>query len=186
MTPSQSESTRLPASLLYVLAALAMCAAATTSVEAQTPLERAALEREVQRGGRLFIEYDQQVVVGSARALSGDTIEVVGDAGVRQLRLTEVDRIYREGDSIWSGYAIGAAVLGTWCAIICGQGLNSTGGAVGAVMVNAFGFGGGIGALLDWSNNGTTTLFRKRQPTVRVEGMVAPRTVGLSAQPSWP
>ena len=170
--------------LLTTFVVVLMCAAAVPPAWAQTPVERAALEREVQRGRRLYVELQQEMVIGSIRALSADTIDVVGDAGTRQLRLSQVDRIYRDGDSVWNGFAIGAAVLGTWCAIICGQGLNS-GGEVVLATLNAAAVGGGIGALFDWSHRGTTTLYRRRATPVRVAGVATPRAIGLSVQMAW-
>jgi hypothetical protein len=46
-------------------------------------------------------------------------------------------------DSLKEGAIIGAIVLGVWCLIICGQGLDNSGQLAGAVAVNA-----GLGALL--------------------------------------
>ncbi len=170
--------------LLISFVVVLTCVVAAVPAGAQTPVERAALEREVQRGRRIYVEVQQQVVVGSARALSVDTIDVAGDAGPRQLRLSDVDRIYRDGDSVWNGFAIGAAVLGTWCAVICGQGLNS-GGEVVLATLNAAVVGGGIGALFDWSHRGTTTLYRRRATPVRVVGVATPRAIGLGVQMAW-
>lgn len=51
-------------------------------------------------------------------------------------------------DSLRNGAIIGAIVLGTWCLIVCGQGLDSSDQLAGVVALNA-GLGALIGAGID-------------------------------------
>jgi hypothetical protein len=65
-------------------------------------------------------------------------------------------------DSLKNGAIIGAVVLGTWCAIVCGQGLDSPGKLPLAVLVAA-GEGAAIGAGIDAMHSRKTGIyFRKR------------------------
>ena len=65
-------------------------------------------------------------------------------------------------DSLKNGAIIGAVVLGTWCAIICGQGLDSPGKVPLAVLVAA-GEGAAIGAGIDaMISRKAGVYFRKR------------------------
>jgi outer membrane lipoprotein SlyB len=65
-------------------------------------------------------------------------------------------------DSLKNGAIIGAVVLGTWCAIICGQGLDNPGKLPLAVIVAA-GEGAAIGAGIDaMLSRKTGIYFRKR------------------------
>jgi hypothetical protein len=65
-------------------------------------------------------------------------------------------------DSIKEGAIIGAIVLGTWCLIICGQGLDSSGQLPLAVAASA-GMGALLGAGIDSGfSRGPRVLFRWR------------------------
>ena len=65
-------------------------------------------------------------------------------------------------DSLKNGAIIGAVALGTWCAIICGQGLDNAGQLPLAVLAAA-GWGAAIGAGIDAMNSRKTGIyFRKR------------------------
>jgi hypothetical protein len=152
---------------------------------AQTTLERAHLERELARSHQVSVQLDGTAdpVVGRLRIVDDDAIGIEVGSQIRHVRFADITRIYREGDSLGNGALIGMGVLGGWCAYICGQGLNSGGHAVLAVLVNGA-IGAGIGALIDASHTGTTTLYRRR-PTVRVGPAASPRGVGISAAVTW-
>lgn len=75
---------------------------------------------------------------------------IVQAAGVRrQLPLTQVSRIeVTVRDSVQNGALIGAIILGGWCAVVCGQGLDR-GDQVGPIVAFNAGLGALIGAGLD-------------------------------------
>jgi hypothetical protein len=152
---------------------------------AQTAPERTSLQREIGRHRQVTIEFDApgDAVVGRIQSIDRDSIEVALASGPRRIRFADVRRISREGDSVGNCALIGMTVLGTWCAIICGQGLNAGGQVVLAVLVNGS-VGAGIGALIDASHNGRTTLYRRRTG-VRVRATASPRAVGVSATLKW-
>ena len=37
----------------------------------------------------------------------------------------EFEKIQRRGDPVWGGALKGGAIMGAWCALVCGQGLDS-------------------------------------------------------------
>jgi hypothetical protein len=152
---------------------------------AQTRLERSALERAVRDGRTVMVEVDApgDSVIGRLRAVDADAIEIALGSGVRRVSLSDIARIYREGDSVANGAATGAAVMGGWCAIICGQGTSGGGDYVRVVVVNAL-TGAGIGALLDLATEGTTTLYRRRAKA-RVTGLISPQSIGVGATVRW-
>lgn len=81
-----------------------------------------------------------------AQTHGGLRLEALADhaaASQPQPRLRDHDK-----DSLKNGAVIGAVVLGTWCLIVCGQGLDSSGQLPAAVAVNA-GLGALIGATID-------------------------------------
>jgi hypothetical protein len=170
---------------MTAIASAAVAALASTSAAAQTTLEREALERQVASGRPVNVLFDGQAepIVGILNAMGKDTIDLLTDGRVRQVPFGAIGRITRDGDSVWSGTAIGAAALSSWCAYICGQGLNSRGQALLAVL-NAAAWGGAVGALADWSNTGTTTLYKKR-PQTGVSTAISPGGVVISARFSW-
>ena len=77
----------------------------------------------------------------------------------------EIVRVKRH--PVWNGALIGGAILGTWCAVVCGQGLDQRGQLLPAIAVNA-GLGALIGLGIDaWS--GENTVYRRNaESTARV------------------
>lgn len=157
----------------------------TTPAAAQTRLERSALEQAVRDGRTVMVDVDApgDSVIGRLRGVDGDAIEVVLGSGVRRVSFSDIARIYREGDSVANGAGTGAAVMGGWCAIICGQGTSGGGDYVRVVVFNTL-TGAGIGALLDLATGGTTTLYRRRAKA-RVTGLISPRSIGIGATVRW-
>ena len=100
-------------------------------------------------------------VRGHLLDLSDRTLTILEAGQRRSLPLDTVLRIDVDGDSVRNGAIIGAAVLGGWCAIICGQGLSDGGQVVAASLANA-GFGALLGAGIDALHQGRTTIFRRR------------------------
>lgn len=93
---------------------------------------------------------------GTLLALS-DTALTVGLLGDRyDVPLERVARVEREGDSAWSGFAIGAsigAVMGLLAGFEC-SGDFTAGPMLGEALVY-----GGIGALIDYAHTGRTHLY---------------------------
>jgi hypothetical protein len=77
----------------------------------------------------------------------------------RTLNLERVARIDTRRDSLKNGFLIGAAVLGGWCAYICGQGMPNGSELPLAIGVNAA-FGGLVGMGIDAMHPHRQTLYR--------------------------
>jgi hypothetical protein len=88
--------------------------------------------------------------------------------------LSDVLRIQKSGDSLWNGALIGGIVLGVWCAMICGQGLNEAGQLPTTVVVNGA-VGALIGAGIDAMHKGRTTIYTRPAasgtPSGRIRGI---------------
>lgn len=171
--------------MLRTLTLLASTLLLAVPAAAQTTSERNTLRKEIATNRSWIIEVAApgDAILGPIRVVDADAIEVEVGSGIRRVRFDDIDRIYREGDSLGNGALIGMGVLGGWCAYICGQGLNSGENAVLAVIVNGA-LGAGIGALIDASHTGTTTLYRRR-PTVRVGPMTSRHAAGIRATVTW-
>ena len=99
-------------------------------------------------------------ITGRLEELGPDVLRLVVGGERREFKLDDVLQVDRDDDPLKNGAIIGAAVLGTWCAIVCGQGLDSGSQLPVAVAVNA-GFGALIGAGIDKANRHRTTIYRK-------------------------
>jgi hypothetical protein len=97
-----------------------------------------------------------QIIVitdAAGRSTKGKFVAVLGDSLVLSIpeerRFPEGDIAeVKRNDPVWNGAVIGGLVLGVWCAVICGQGLDSRDQLLPVVAVNA-GFGALIGAGMD-------------------------------------
>ena len=83
------------------------------------------------------------------------------------------------GDSLKNGAIIGAVVVGAWCALVCGQGLDSSGQIPIAVAANA-GLGALIGAGIDADHRGRTLLYPRSSTVSRVRGAQASLSLRFS------
>ena len=92
--------------------------------------------------------------------LGPETLSIVVDNRRVDLPLNDVLRIDRRGDSLKNGAIIGAVVFGGWCAFICGQGVVSGAQWASVAVLNGL-LGAAIGASLDATHNGRTTVYRK-------------------------
>jgi hypothetical protein len=92
--------------------------------------------------------------------LSPTTLAMLVNGQRVELPLESVLRIDARGDSVKNGAIIGAAVMGGWCAIVCGQALGG-GGQYGFAVVTNAGFGALIGAGIDALHKGRTTIYSK-------------------------
>ncbi|HET9363050.1 MAG TPA: hypothetical protein VFO58_25045, partial [Vicinamibacterales bacterium] len=82
------------------------------------------------------------------------------------LSVAGVQRIDTRRDSVWNGAVIGALIGGTWCAFVCGQGLDGPGEAALAALFAA-GVWGAAGAGIDALRHNQRTLYQ-RQPSASV------------------
>lgn len=97
-------------------------------------------------------------LAGSLVELGRDAVTLDVDGQRHRIPLSDVRRIERDGDSSLNGAAIGALVLGAWCAIVCGQGLGDASELPLAVVANGA-LGVLIGAGIDRARHGRTTLY---------------------------
>ena len=98
-------------------------------------------------------------IEGTLTSLTDQAIALVVDGADRTIPLREVSRIDRDGDPSWDRAVVAGLAVGTWCAIVCGQGLDDAGQLSGAVLVNAL-VSGAIGWAIDRAHHGRTTLFK--------------------------
>jgi hypothetical protein len=97
---------------------------------------------------------------GQLLDLSDDTLALLVDGQRVGMPLQTIARIQTRGDSVRNGALIGALVLGGWCAIICGQGLDGGATLPVAVIFNAA-LGVAIGAGIDAFIPGRTTIYNR-------------------------
>jgi len=96
-------------------------------------------------------------IQGRLVELSPESLAILTTAGRMDVPLNSLERIDATRDSLVNGAVIGGVSLGLWCAIICGQGLDSGRGLPTAVLVNA-GLGALIGAGIDAAHKGRTPI----------------------------
>lgn len=100
-------------------------------------------------------------VKGRLLDLTPETIALLVDGKRVEIPMTTVDVVTVGGDPVGDGAAIGGAVLGVWCALVCGQGLRSGGEYALAVAFNT-GLGALIGAGIDAAHSDQTTVYRRK------------------------
>jgi hypothetical protein len=112
---------------------------------------------------------------GQLLRLGPDTLSLLDEGTVRDVRLADVARIESRGDSVKNGAIIGAAILGGWCALICPQGLDGYGRQFGYVLAVNTALGAAIGAGIDGMHVGRTTIYQpvEIQPGRRPAGVKA-------------
>jgi hypothetical protein len=96
---------------------------------------------------------------GQLLRLGPDTLSLLDEGTVRDVRLADVARIEQRGDSVKNGAIIGAAILGGWCALICPQGLDGHGREFAYVLAINTALGATIGAGIDAMHVGRTTIY---------------------------
>jgi hypothetical protein len=99
-------------------------------------------------------------VIGRFIALSPETLSLLVNGSRVDMPIDRVLRVDATRDSVIEGALIGAAILGGYCAFICGQGVSDTGELVKAVVVN-IGVGAAIGAGFDAMHKGRVPLYVK-------------------------
>jgi hypothetical protein len=80
---------------------------------------------------------------GLVQAVRAQPLSGIAQAAPRPSQTQDRDR-----DSLKNGAIIGAVVLGAWCAVVCGQGLDDASQLPLAVLASA-GMGAAIGAGID-------------------------------------
>ena len=135
---------------IFVLTCLAAFSGAADAGQ-KTRAPRAGEEIIVQTdsGGRIS---------GHLIELSPESLAILTAAGRMDVPLNTLERIDATHDSLVNGAVIGGLSLGLWCAVICGQGLDSTDSLPTAVIVNA-GLGALIGAGIDAAHKGRTPIY---------------------------
>ena len=137
----------------FVLVCLILPSAALAQ-SAQTADE---LKTRARTGDVIYVmDAEGRETKGTLLALS-DTTLTVGLLGDRyDVPLQRVARVEREGDSAWSGFAIGASI-GAAMGLLTAQGCS--GDFSFQPMLSAALVYGGIGALIDYAHTGRTRLY---------------------------
>jgi hypothetical protein len=135
---------------IFVLTFLAGSAVAADAGQ-KTRAPRAGEEIIVRTdsGGRIY---------GHLIELSPESLAILTAAGRMDVPLNTLDRIDATHDSLVNGAVIGGLSVGLWCAVICGQGLDSADSLPMAVVINA-GLGALIGAGIDAAHRGRTPIY---------------------------
>lgn len=105
----------------------------------------------------------------SGRLLQSGTDEVrlLVNGREQAIPINQIARLERSGDSLKNGAIIGAVITGAWCALVCGQGLASSGQVPIAVAANA-GLGALVGAGIDAAHRGRTLVYPRTSASARI------------------
>lgn len=145
---------RVCVSTVVLLMVLVLALPATAQQE-----EGADRSRPVAKIAKVYMaEGPQEPLVGELLTLDSESLLLLVNGAEQRLDLKNVARVEVPRDSLKNGAAIGAVVLGAWCAFICGQGLDRQGQLLEAVIVNA-GLGALIGMAIDKAHGGPRTLY---------------------------
>ena len=159
--------------LLALLVLLVMLQALPSSAQsrAETTGDRQSLDRV-----RVKLLDSKNDISGTLVKLTPDTVTILVDDRQVTVPLLNVRRVDVGGDSVSNGALIGAVVVGLWCALICGQGLDGDDSAPAAVLINAA-LGALIGAGIDAARSNRRTIYpsprhaggaRQLRPALRV------------------
>jgi hypothetical protein len=97
---------------------------------------------------------------GHLLQLGPETMTLLVEGQRVALPMSSVMRVDSGRDSVGNGALIGAIMGGAWCALVCGQAIDSGPAVAIGVAINA-GFWGGIGAGIDALIPGRTTIYRR-------------------------
>jgi len=135
--------------LVCVLAgALLPATAAAQTLDDPRKLERATVT----------LLRSESPIEGRLMHLAADDVTVMVDGVPVKVPLTTVRRVEVGGDRVGNGAAIGALVVGLYCALICGQGLDSAASLPGFVL-RAAGTGALIGAGIDAAHSNRRIIY---------------------------
>ena len=162
------QSERKMRSLILIASVLAVPAIAKAQDQSAGPKERRAVVYLRETGS------DQDVRAELIKFDASSVIIQVAGAR-RELPLTRVSRIeVPVRDSVMNGALIGALILGGWCAIICGQGLDR-GSEIAPVAAFNAGMGALIGAGLDAMVQDRAAIYSSGPSTATRFGSLSPR-----------
>jgi hypothetical protein len=153
-------------SMRFASALLAACLAliADPASAQGTPAQKGISDPTptLQRVGEVYVQESgaQKAVRGRLGQLSPSTLTLLVDGQPRDIPIDRVLRIDARGDSVKNGAAIGAVVMGAWCLVVCGQGVEN-GAQGGALLVSSVAYGAMLGAGIDALHTGRTTIYRK-------------------------
>jgi hypothetical protein len=168
---------------VVLLLGLAVPAAALAQPVAHTV---EALKARVETGDVVYVmDREGREVRGPLMAIS-DTALVLSILDQRhEVPFDRVARIDRDGDSLWSGFAIGAGIGVGVGALASQTWAAECDCAAEGVTFSAL-FYGGIGALFDWAHKGRTHLYSAPlEKTVALAPVVSSRTRGLALSIRW-
>ena len=123
------------------LAIAVTLASGSRPAAAQTP------SQTVPPGTRIYVRLagGGRPLEGSLLALSADTVALLVNDQTQTVPLHQVRRIDKDGDPASDGAAKGALIVGLWCVLVCGQGVDNGGQFGLAVLTNA-----ALGGLIGW------------------------------------
>lgn len=158
-----------PIKVMLVLPSLMLMFAGPAAGDPAPPgFPAAAVEVKMLDGGK---------VRGNLLDLSADSVTLLIQGERRTLNLNRVRHVRTRPDSLKNGFLIGAAVLGGWCAYVCGQALPDGSDLASAIGINAM-FGGLVGIGIDAMNPHRRFLYRNA-------GLAAGPTRGAGFTLSW-
>jgi hypothetical protein len=97
---------------------------------------------------------------GRLLELTPESLAIMVDGRRVDVPIDRVLRIDSTHDSVKNGAIIGAAVMGGWCALVCGQGLDSSSDVATVALINT-GLGALIGAGIDALHKGRSPIYVK-------------------------
>lgn len=141
---------------IHVSAALILAVLIPAPAAGQTP----DIDRHDKKLERTTVKlFDRQPdVKGLLLGLTSDSVTVLVNSQRVEVPLTKVRRVDVGGDSLANGAVIGGLVTGIWCALICGQGLNSADSLAGVAFKSAA-MGALIGAGIDGMHTDRRTIY---------------------------
>ena len=145
------------------------------------------LPSHIRAGQTIYVTDPQgREIKGQLVRLSAASMTLRGEHGEREFARAEIHQVARHGDSVANGTAIGMGVLGGWglvgalrtddgvsCADVFGLG-----GCAALVGMTAA-MGAGIGALIDYSIKGRTTVYQSAPQRISVSPFMHPRGGGV-------
>ena len=126
---------------------------------AQTAHTLSEFKTRVETGDVVYVmDREGREVKGPLMAVSDSALVLSILDQQHEVPFDRVARIDRDGDSVWSGFAIGAAVGGV-LGLLMVQGCGSNDEGCAEYYVAGVLTYGGIGALIDWAHTGRTHLY---------------------------
>jgi len=115
---------------------------------------------DVHRISPIYVRADGTERRGQLLQLGPDSLTMLEQGTRHEIRLADITRIEARGDSVKNGAIIGAIVLGSWCALICPQGLDGySNGQLPYILGVNIALGAAVGAGIDGMHVGRTTIY---------------------------